>query len=75
MYKLSEASEKESTRKKLFKKVKKSAKKHLTTGWGLWYYIQAVAAEGTDRTEVWCEKIKNGIRKKWDFIWHNANRR
>ena len=19
------------------------------------------------------KKIKNGIRKKWDFIWHNAN--
>ena len=64
IYKLSARKCKKNRLKKIFKKVKKSLKKHLTKGKGLWYYIQAVAAKGTDRTVVRVKKIKNGIRKK-----------
>ena len=44
MYKLSREGKRKKKLKKTLKKVKKSLKKRLTTGNGLWYYIQAVAA-------------------------------
>ena len=58
---------KELENRKTLKKVKKllkSLKKCLTKASGLWYDIQAVAEEVTDRTVVRKKQIKNGIRKK-----------
>jgi len=46
------------------KNFEKSLKKCLTKTVSMWYDIQAVAAEVTDRTEVRIKKIKNRIRKK-----------
>ena len=63
--------ENKKTLKKL-KKLLKSLKKCLTKANRLWYDIQAVAEEVTDRTVVRKKQIKNGIRKKWDFIWQTS---
>ena len=45
MYKLSARASEKNTKKTFLKKLKKSVKKCLTKASGLWYDIQAVAAE------------------------------
>ena len=65
--------------KKLFKKIKKSFKKLQKMLdkmiWLVVWYTSCTRESAMARTEVRFQKIKNGIRKKWDFIWQYANER
>ena len=76
MYKLSRGKALRKRTEKNLKKISKKFKKMLDKrNTDVVWYTSCRRESAKARTEVRKTKIKNGIRKKWDFIWHNANRK
>ena len=72
MYKLSARASEKQLEKKLWKKLKKEWKNAWQRDKACGIIYKLSPRKRAARTVVRIKKIKNGIRKKWDFIWQTS---